>query len=72
MKKIFELADKYVKESNWTTMAMLKFCMLSIGVFAGVFIPDDYRKITLIVCVIVFVLTYIPLMAKLIKTAKKK
>ena len=30
MKKLFALADRYLQESDWKTMAMLKFC-LQIG-----------------------------------------
>ena len=29
--KLFDVADRYCKESSWKTLALLKFCLFSIG-----------------------------------------
>ena len=35
MKKLFEIADRYVAESNWRVLALLKFCLFAMGLMAG-------------------------------------
>lgn len=39
MKKLFGYADAYIQQSDWKTLAMLKFCLASIGVLIGVSLP---------------------------------
>ena len=51
---------------------MLKFCLLSIGMIVGMLLPDRIVMPAMIICAIVFVLTYIPLMEKLIRIALRK
>ena len=38
--KLFELANQYCKESTWKTMAMLKFCLIAMGIAIGMFISS--------------------------------
>ena len=35
MKKLFCYADRYLEKSDWRDIAMLKFCLFSMGFFAG-------------------------------------
>ena len=35
MKKLFCYADRYLEKSDWRDIAMLKFCLFSMGIFAG-------------------------------------
>ena len=35
MEKLFYSADRYIKKSGWKDLAMLKFCLFSIGFLAG-------------------------------------
>ena len=44
MKKLFALADRYLQESDWKTMAMLKFCLLGLGIAVGAMVPPKYKK----------------------------
>ena len=44
MKKLFGYADEYLRNSDWKDMAMLKFCLFSIGILAGMRIPEKARK----------------------------
>ena len=34
MKKLFDAADRYLKIADWKDMALLKFCLFSMGVLA--------------------------------------
>ena len=45
---------------------MLKFCLFSLGILAGMQIPKKDKKEAGILAFVVFVLTYIPLMKKLV------
>ena len=66
MSKLFDKANKYLEICDWKDMALLKFCLFSIGVFAGTHVTCKNKKATNIVAAIVFVITYIPLMGKFI------
>ncbi len=69
--KLFDLANQYCKESTWKTLALLKFCLFSIGIIVGVLLPDACKIPVIIAFSIIFVLTYVPLMLKLYKLWKK-
>lgn len=64
MKRLFYYADRYIKKSDWKDLAMLKFCLFSIGILAGMQMPEKCRKQAGGIALAVFVATYIPLMAK--------
>ena len=72
MKKLFCYADRYLEKSDWRDIAMLKFCLFSMGIFAGIRIPEKNRKQAGCVAAAVFVATYIPLMAKFISVILEK
>ena len=67
MKKLFCYADMYLQKSDWKDMAMLKFCLFSIGLLVGMRIPEEYKKKAGIAAMFIFLLTYIPLMTKFIR-----
>ena len=64
MKRIFASANEFVRESDWKDLAVLKFCLLSLGLLAGMQIAERCKKGVRITASIVFILTYIPLMVK--------
>ena len=68
--KLFEVADRYCKESTWKTMASLKFCLFSMGIIVGVLLPESCKIPVLVIFGIVFIVTYIPLMSKYFKLWK--
>ena len=72
MKKLFEYANIYAKQSTWKDFALIKFCLCAIGVIIGVLLPESVRTATLIIAGAIFVITYIPLMIKFIIIIKKK
>ena len=44
MKKLFVLADRYLQESDWKTMALLKFCLLGLGITVGALVPPRHKR----------------------------
>lgn len=62
--RLFQASDNYLKQCKWTDMALLKFCLCAIGVTVGISIPPKNKRAAFIAAGIVFVSTYIPLMAK--------
>lgn len=67
MKRIFASADEFVRESDWKDLAVLKFCLLSLGLLAGMQVAERCKKGVRIAASVVFTLTYIPLMVKYLK-----
>lgn len=64
MNHLFSIANEYLRQSDWKDLAMIKFCLFSMGVIIGLFIPGRARKAALMVAGCVFLLTYLPLMTK--------
>ena len=72
IKWCLDIADRYLKASDWKTLAALKFCLFSLGMMAGVLLPQAAKRGALIICGAVFIATYVPLMLKLVRVARKK
>ena len=68
--KLFDAANRFCQESTWKTIAALKFCLLSLGVIIGMLLPKSWELPVVAVCAAVFVITYIPLMLKLLRIVK--
>lgn len=68
--KLFDAADLYLKQSTWKTIAALKFCLLSLGMIVGLLLPQSCKLLIIAVCAAVFLITYIPLMHRLIRILK--
>ena len=64
MKRIFASADEFIRRSDWKDLAIVKFCMFSIGLLVGLQITAKCKKGVRIAASVVFTLTYIPLMVK--------
>ena len=64
MKRLFDYADKYLQKSDWKDISMIKFCLFSMGILAGTCISEEKKGFTRTIAAIVFVITYILLMAK--------
>lgn len=72
MKWFFDLGNRYAKTSNWVDFAFVKFCLFAMGVLVGIHIDSKYKKQTELGAGMVFIATYIPLMAKVFRVAKEK
>lgn len=64
MKRLFASADEFLRESGWRDLALVKFCLFSMGLLAGLQVTERRRKRVRIAASAVFLLTYVPLMAK--------
>ena len=62
--KLFEAANHYVETSDWKIIAVLKFCLISLGVMVGVMIRPEHKRPVFFGALGVFGATYIPLMVK--------
>ena len=65
MKKLFYYGDLFMSKSDWRDMALVKFCLFSMGLLVGTQIPSKKHKPVMVGAFLVFVCTYVPLMAKL-------
>ena len=76
MKALFTSADEYLCQSSWKDLAVLKLCLLSLGLLIGMEIPKRGRKETRIAAALLFAATYIPLMVRylriLLRTAREE
>ena len=64
MKKLFEAANRYIKTSDWKTIAVLKFCLISLGMMIGMTIGRRAKKPAFFGAAAVFTAACIPLMVK--------
>lgn len=72
MKFLFSYADEYLHRCTWKDMALLKFCLFSMGLLAGMQVLKKDKKRVRMAASIVFVLTYIPLMMKFLEVVMDK
>ncbi len=72
MKCLFGYADRYIQKSSWKDMALLKFCLFSMGILIGMQFPEKSKRRAAIIAVLVFIGTYIPLMTKFIGVVTEK
>ncbi|MCQ2492501.1 MAG: permease of phosphate ABC transporter [Lachnospiraceae bacterium] len=70
IKKLFELGNRYAEDSDWKDFALVKFCLCAMGIIIGANIPKKYKTQTTGIAAGVFAITYVPLMAKVVKIAK--
>lgn len=62
IKKLLQYADEYIKESDWKDLALIKFCLFSIGLLCGMAVKK--KKPIIAIALIVFLITYVLLMTK--------
>ena len=67
MKKLFDAANRYIETSDWKTIAVLKFCLITLGMMIGMAVDKKDRRPVFFGALGVFTATYIPLMAKFYK-----
>ena len=65
MKRLLYYGDLFMSKSDWRDMALVKFCLFSMGLLVGTQIPRKNHKPVMFFAFLVFICTYIPLMAKL-------
>lgn len=68
MKNIFNCANLYLRRTDWKDLALIKICLCSIGIMLGLIVSKDKKKTCFILAFLAFFLTYIPVMAKFLKS----
>ena len=71
MKRLLSATDEFLQASDWKDIAILKICLLSLGLLAGMRITDRHKKGVELAACTAFVLTYIPLMTRFLKIFTK-
>lgn len=64
MKDLFECADEYLQGCDWKDMAMIKCCLFSMGILAGMQIAKKNQEKVRKCFSVVFVMTYVFSMTK--------
>ena len=64
MNRLLEAANRYIQTSDWKIIAVLKFCLISLGVMVGMMIRPEHKRPVFFGALGVFGATYIPLMVK--------
>lgn len=72
MRELLKLGNQYAKESTWKDFALTKLCLFSIGIIVGTLLPEMIKKTAIVFSVLIFLATYIPLMAKVFRIARRK
>lgn len=71
MKPLLDAADRYLERSSWRDIAVLKICLLALGLMIGMEIPERGRKGTRFAAAFLFVVTYIPLMTRFLSVLEE-
>ena len=72
MKNLIVLANWYIQESDWKVVALLKFCLLAMGLLWGLALaPTRAKKLAAALAAGVFAVTYPPLILRLFETARR-
>ena len=72
MKILFDAADVYLKQSNWKDLALVKFCLFSMGLLCGLIAKKKNSKGLALGAFAVFITTYVALMADFLPMLKNE
>ena len=66
MNRLFDAANRYLKDCTWKDIAILKVCLCALGVLIGLAVPMRKKKASAWVAALVFAAAYVPLMGKVL------
>ena len=72
MKKLFEIAEEYLKKMTIWDMALVKICLLAMGILVGLAIPKRCKKGAGIAAAFIFAVTYVFAVTPFLKTLEEK
>ena len=72
MKYFLDLGNRYMQESDWKDLSLLKFYLFGMGLLVGTQVTERYKKPVIGASLGVFIATYIPVMSKIFKIRGKK
>lgn len=64
MNKLFELGNRFAKDSDWKDFALVKICLCAMGVLIGVSLPKKNVRGAQAISGTIFGATYFVLMRK--------
>lgn len=64
MNKMIKCANSFIKKCDWTDIAMLKCCLLSLGMMLGMAVARKKKKMLYVLSFFTFVITCAPLVSK--------
>lgn len=64
MKTLTSSANEFIKQCQWSDIALLKLCLCALGILMGLGVSKKKKKPVFIAALIIFIITYIPVMAK--------
>lgn len=67
MQKLLDCMTKFLKEADWRHMILIKLCVCAAGIMLGMAVPKKLRKYVAFGAIAVFVVTYIPLVLKMLQ-----
>lgn len=68
MKKLFYYADEYIKRCTWTDLALLKICLLALGLLIGARLTGGLKVLGQLLAIVLFTATFIVLIATFLFT----
>ena len=71
MKKLLDFGNRYARQSTWKDFALTKLCLFSMGLTVGALVSEQHKKGILIAAICVFAATYIPLIIKMVRVARR-
>lgn len=72
MKRLLGYADQYLQKSDWRDIGIIKYCLFSIGILVGTYIPENKKECARITALIGFVVTSVFIMAKFFEVITDK
>lgn len=72
MKRLLTLGNEYVERCDWTDFALVKLCLCAMGVMIGCVVPERRKKLFASCALVVFFVTYVPLMIRLVRILLEK
>jgi ABC-type anion transport system duplicated permease subunit len=67
---LFDWGKGYIKNMSIMDMGMLKICLFSIGVIVGILLPANVTSMALNIVIVIFAITIILILYKMLKFAK--
>ena len=64
MKALLSAADRFIEGCSWKDLALVKACLLAMGVMIGSAISARRKKQVLWGAMVLFVATYVPLIVR--------
>ena len=71
MTKFFEAADLYISQCRWQDIALLKFCLLALGIMIGMGIPRKRKNAFCVITSVIFGFTLVPMLMKFYGACKE-